>query len=135
MKEIDYHSLVEFLRQEIANTNDVKERGFEGRENPEFSKGYNCGKNSAYQDVFLKLEKIGVEIKPDLSLIAEAENLISKYPHGFYCGHELNRQLHYYRASFGKQNYCDVVLSEICIRRGIIKARLEAAKFNVDNSQ
>lgn len=62
---------------------------------------------------------------PDLSLIAQAENLI---PKGFYwCGHELNRTLGYYRDACDKGDAYQIKLNERSLRRAMVNARLEAA--------
>ena len=63
--------------------------------------------------------------KPDYTLIAEAENLI---PRGAYwCGHELNRMLGYYREASYTRNVEEIARMERILRRGIVKARLEAS--------
>jgi hypothetical protein len=66
---------------------------------------------------------------PDLSLIAEAENLI---PKGFYwCGHELNRTLGHYNEECRVGNSEKIKIFEKILRKALVHARLEAAGLPV----
>ena len=74
--------LIQILRDEIIHSEEVLQ-DIKNKDNPEFSKGYWSGKSSAYSYVLSKvLEELKIELKPDQSLIAEAENLI---PKGSFC--------------------------------------------------
>lgn len=69
---------------------------------------------------------------PDISLIAEAENLI---PKGFYwCGHELSRHLLEYQERCNRYKRGEIPLEDLknwekIIRKTLVKARLEAANL------
>jgi hypothetical protein len=62
---------------------------------------------------------------PDIHLIIEAENLIPKG--SYWCGHELNRTLHYYKEACDKKDVDKIKLNERSLRQVIVRARLEAA--------
>ena len=62
---------------------------------------------------------------PDLNLIAECENLIPKG--SFWCGHELNRSLHYYNEACAAKDSYLIKSNERSLRQILVKARLEAA--------
>ncbi len=121
-------ALIDFLRGQISKCAEVlakpKITGEKTLER-EFSRGFWSGRRDAYSTALYELASKGVEMKPDLNLIAEAENLIPKG--GFHCSHELNRMLHHYRAGFKAKNWPQCALNEQTIRRGIVRARLEAA--------
>jgi hypothetical protein len=66
---------------------------------------------------------------PDESLIAEAENLIPKG--SYWCGHELNRTLHYYIEDCRTGDKELIKRDEKWLRKAIVYARLEAAGLPV----
>ena len=131
MNEQDTAKLVDCLRSEILKCEEIinrpKSTDHGTGNDPEFSRGYWTGRKSACHYIFSKLVESGVKFEPDLNLISEAENLIPKG--AYWCGHELNRNLHHYLADFKNKDYSQCVLNEVLIRRGVVKARIEALKF------
>lgn len=122
--------LIQYLREQLmlAEESIVRLKEIKVSKNgEEFSKGYRSGKRTMAGDILRKMAELGVSFEPDKSVIAEAENLISKHPTSFYCGHELNRALHYYNESFKAKDFAQAMLNERTIRSAIVRARLESA--------
>ena len=126
--ELNTHELIEYLRAKYIKASqsvDKRKSGGETANGKDFSVGYWSGQRAANIELLRQLIKMGVEFKPDESLIAEAENLISKYPMSFFAGHELNRNLHYYKEQFRAKNYDTAILCETSMRQTIVRAKLE----------
>jgi hypothetical protein len=102
---MDPTPLVNYLRAEILKCAEVlADEKRESKNGSEMSKGYWSGKSNECYTILSKLvNEWGVTFEPDINLIIEAETLIPKG--AFWCGHELNRSLHHYRASFKSKNY------------------------------
>ena len=122
-------AVINYIREQMLRCYELKNSGNPNSKlDSEESRYYNSGKLTAYTDILRKLVENGITFEPDTKLIAEAETLIPKGP--FYCNHELNRILRYYKQGFKEKNYFDCVLNERTIRMMIVKARLEALKNN-----
>jgi hypothetical protein len=124
MNDQSEQELIKLLRDQILKSAGIIANKWRKSLNgEEFSKGYWGGKSAMCSNILQFMAKHGVEMKPDMNLIVEAETLIPKG--GFWCGHELNRNLGSYKAAFARKDFALAALMEETIRLTVVRARIE----------